>query len=151
VLEKTLDLQEPTLRSDNIEVVKELDPQLPHVLADFHQIQQVLTNLITNARQAMSAAKGRGRLALKTTRSNGRVILEVRDDGPGISPEHLPRIVDPFFSTKKQGRGTGLGLSVSYGIVREHGGDLRVDSRVGEGSTFTLTLPIHEEPPSTAP
>jgi two-component system cell cycle sensor histidine kinase/response regulator CckA len=123
--------------------VKELAPDLPYVLADFHQIQQVFTNLITNAQQAMNSHGARGRLLLRSRLLNGQVVLEVRDNGPGIRPEILPRIFDPFFSTKKQGRGTGLGLSVSHGIVREHGGELRVKTRMGEGSTFSIVLPIH--------
>jgi len=143
ILEKTLDLLEHPLKNDNIEVVKEFTPDLPYILADFHQIQQVLTNLITNAQQAMSTDKGRGRLVLRTRASGDRVVLEVADDGPGITAEVLPRVFDPFFSTKKQGRGTGLGLSVSYGIVRDHGGELRVDTRVGQGTTFSAVFPIH--------
>jgi signal transduction histidine kinase/ActR/RegA family two-component response regulator len=142
VVEKTLSLLEHSLRSDNIEVVKDLAADLPDVLADFHQLQQVLTNLITNAQQAMSADKGRGRLALRTTASNGVVVLEVADDGPGITSEALPRIFDPFFSTKKQGRGTGLGLSVSHGLIRDHGGELRVETQVGQGTTFQVILPV---------
>jgi signal transduction histidine kinase/ActR/RegA family two-component response regulator len=142
VVEKTLGLLEHSLRTDHMDLVKELTPDLPDILADFHQLQQVLTNLVTNAQQAMSADKGRGRLTLRTSASGGLVILEVADDGPGITAEALPRIFDPFFSTKKQGRGTGLGLSVSHGIVRDHGGELRVETQVGQGTVFQLILPI---------
>jgi PAS domain S-box-containing protein len=150
VLDKTLDLLERPLQADNIEVVREYAPDLPFVLADFHQVQQVFTNLITNAHQAMTADKGQGRLVLRTTSRDGRVHVEVRDDGPGIPPDVLPRIFDPFFSTKGQGRGTGLGLSVSYGILRDHGGELRVDTRVGGGTSFTVVLPIHSTAADTA-
>lgn len=144
VLEKTLDLLHHSLQADNIEVVKDLDPGLPYVLADFHQVQQVFTNLITNAQQAMSADKGQGKLLLRTYPREGQVVLEIVDDGPGIPAEVLPRIFDPFFSTKKQGRGTGLGLSVSYGIVREHGGEIRVETRSRQGTTFSAVFPVFE-------
>jgi signal transduction histidine kinase/ActR/RegA family two-component response regulator len=142
VLEKTLDLLEHSLRGDNIEVVKNLAPNLPYVLADFHQIQQVFTNLINNARQAMSTETGQRRLLLRSYVRDASVVVEVTDNGPGIPPEILPRIFDPFFSTKEQGRGTGLGLSISYGIVRDHGGDLLVDSHPRERTTFSVVFPV---------
>jgi PAS domain S-box-containing protein len=142
ILEKTLDLLEPALHADSIDVVKELTPNLPYVLADFHQVQQVLTNLINNAHQAMNAEHNGGTLTLRTlVRQDRRVCIQVGDDGPGIPAEVLPKIFDPFFSTKKQGRGTGLGLSVSFGIVRDHGGELLVDSRAGGGTTFSVLFP----------
>ncbi len=125
--------------------MRDLAPGLPYVLADFHQIQQVFTNLITNAQQAMNSHPSPGSLLLRSYVRDGKVVLEVGDNGPGIPPEVLPRIFDPFFSTKKQGRGTGLGLSVSYGIVREHGGELKVDTRVGKGSTFSAVFPVHQQ------
>ena len=144
ILEKTLDLLEPTLHADGIEVVTDLTPNLPFVLADFHQVQQVLTNLINNAQQAMSADRSGGRLVLRTlVRDDGRVSVDVGDNGPGIPAEVLPKIFDPFFSTKKQGRGTGLGLSVSFGIVRDHGGEIAVESRVGRGTTFSVRFPAY--------
>jgi signal transduction histidine kinase/ActR/RegA family two-component response regulator len=141
VLEKTVDLLSRDLRADGIEVVKELEPGLPFILADFHQLQQVLTNLITNAQQAMKVANGRGRLVLRTFSREGHAAVSIGDDGPGIPPEILPRIFDPFFSTKKVGKGTGLGLSISYGIVLDHGGEILVDSEVGKGAVFTAVFP----------
>jgi PAS domain S-box-containing protein len=143
ILEKTLDLLEPSLKNESIEVVKELEPGLPYVLADFHQIQQVFTNLIANAQQAMASQANPGRLIFRSYSREGLSVMEVTDNGPGIPAGILPRIFDPFFSTKKQGSGTGLGLSVSYGIIREHGGELRVESRVGQGTTFSTLLPVH--------
>jgi len=144
ILEKTLDLLEPSLKADSIEVVKDLTPNLPYVMGDFHQVQQVLTNLINNAQQAMSAEKGGGKLILRSrVREDGRVALEVSDNGPGIPSDILPKIFDPFFSTKKQGRGTGLGLSVSFGIVRDHGGEIRVESQPGQGACFSVLFPAY--------
>ena len=151
ILEKTLDLLEPSLRSDNIEIVKEITPDLPYVLADFHQVQQVLTNLINNAQQAMGTERGRGRLTLRTQlRRDGRVAVSVSDNGPGIPADILPRIFDPFFSTKKQGRGTGLGLSVSFGIVRDHRGEILVETQVGAGTTFIVVFDPYVSEAKTA-
>ncbi len=142
VMVKTLDLLEHFLRGHNIEVVTDLSPELPYVLADFHQIQQVFTNLINNAHQAMSDQEEQGRLLLRSYMRDGQVVVDVTDNGPGIPPETLPNIFDPFFSTKELGKGTGLGLSISYGIVRDHGGQLLVDSRLGLGTTFSTVFPV---------
>jgi CheY-like chemotaxis protein len=115
------------------------DPDLPPALADRQQVQQVLLNLLTNALQAMSG-KPRMRLSVTVTSLDDRLAVRVADSGPGIPAEVLPRIFDPFFSTKASG--TGLGLSVSYAIARAHGGELSVSSTPGHGTTFTLVLPI---------
>ena len=141
ILDKTLDLLEAPLTESNIQLLRDYDDALPYILAEFHEIQQVLTNLISNAQQAMSGRDQPGQLFLRTYLHKGRVCLEIADNGPGIAPEILPRIFDPFFSTKEEGRGTGLGLSVSYGIVRDHGGELLVESEVGGGTTFTANFP----------
>ena len=104
-----------------------------------HQLQQVFLNLFLNARDAMP----RGGWLTVTTRVEGdQVVAEVADTGSGIPPEQLARIYDPFFTTKAIGRGTGLGLSITYGIVHEHDGTIRCDSAVGQGTRFTLTLPL---------
>ena len=110
---------------------------LPAVLADAKQMQQVLVNLFTNAAQAMGP--GGGTLIVDIQPSPGGVSMEVQDSGVGIPPDDLPRVFDPFFSTKEEG--SGLGLSVSYGIVQAHGGDMTVRSAPGEGTIFTLRLP----------
>jgi len=115
------------------------------VLDAEHRLQQVFLNLFLNARDAMP----RGGWLTVTTRIDGdRAVAEISDTGSGIPPEHLARIYDPFFTTKVIGRGTGLGLSITYGIVREHDGAIRCDSAVGQGTRFTLTLPLaqaHEQ------
>ncbi len=141
-IRKTLTLVQNMLDVSNIEVKMNLSERLPHVLIDEHQIQQVLVNLITNAVQAMPNG---GTIYLSSRPGSGDHSVEttVMDSGKGISPEYLPHIFDPFFTTKGD-TGTGLGLSVSYGIIKNHRGDIRVESKVGTGSTFTIELPIYE-------
>jgi two-component system NtrC family sensor kinase len=124
----------------NIDVVKQLDDQLPLVLGDDSQIQQVLMNVFMNAAQAMDE---RGTLTIVTRRSSqdGFVEVSVSDTGHGIAPERLNQVFDPFFTTKESGKGTGLGLSIAYGIVARHGGTIAVESEIGKGSKFTIRLP----------
>ncbi len=144
ILEKTVELRSYELQVNNIEISRELDRNLPRTIADAHQLQQVFLNVLTNAEQAMLEAHGRGHLTIRT-RTNGqnsRIIIDVMDDGPGISENYLTRIFDPFFTTKEVGKGTGLGLSLSYGMIKEHGGNIYARSRPGEGATFVIELPI---------
>jgi len=152
VLKQTLGLQSYHLSTDNIEVIWNLTMPLPKILGDQSQLQQVILNLVVNAHQAIKGAHDRGTLWIETDADNGCVWAKIRDDGPGISRELLPRIFDPFLTTKPVGQGTGLGLSVSYGIVQAHGGQLAVQSNIGHGATFTLTLPAIKsvEPQETA-
>jgi PAS domain S-box-containing protein len=126
---------------DRIEVVKDYDPAVPPMFLDEKKIKQVFMNLLLNARHAMGSE---GRLSLSTAyRPAGRrVLIEIADSGHGIAKRDLSRIFDPFFTTKPTGEGTGLGLSVSYGIIKNHGGEITVDSAVGRGATFTITLPV---------
>lgn len=117
--------------------------QVPNIRCSPSQISQVLLNLISNATHAMSGREGRGLIRIDITREDeGSVRVDIRDNGCGIPPEILPRIFDPFFSTKKVGEGTGLGLSICYRIVRNHGGKLLVQSELGVGTTFSLILPV---------
>src|SRR5205823_9252551 len=115
---------------------------------DPHQMQQVLLNLVINAEQAMIAAHGRGTLSLRTWRGLDRdaVMLEVNDDGPGVPDDVQPRIFDPFFTTKEVGKGTGLGLTVAYAIIQEHGGRISVKSEPGAGASFFVALPVSDGP-----
>jgi len=138
VVRETLALMAHDLSRAGMRTEVQCAPDLPPVLADAKQIQQVIVNLFTNAIQAMEP-QGGGVLTVRLEQNAGSISLEVRDDGVGITPEALPRVFDPFFSTKE--KGTGLGLSVSYGIVRAHGGDLTVRTSVGQGTTFTMRLP----------
>jgi len=133
-----LSLIEHQLAGSKIRVRKELSSDLPPVRGNENRIQQVFFNLILNARDAMSRG---GWLTLTTSADGDTVVVEVSDTGVGIKREDIKRIYDPFFTTKGIGRGTGLGLSVSYGIVQEHGGAIFVDSVPGQGTTFQVALP----------
>jgi hypothetical protein len=133
-----LSLLEHQLAKSRIKVRKELAGDLPPVRGNENRLQQVFFNLVLNARDAM--ARG-GWLTLATRADDDTVIVEVKDTGMGIRREDIKRIYDPFFTTKGIGRGTGLGLSVSYGIVQEHGGAIFVDSAPGKGTTFQVALP----------
>jgi hypothetical protein len=140
VIGDVLSLLEHQLRASHIQVRKDLAGPIV-VRGVEYKLQQVFLNLFLNARDAMT--KG-GWLSVTTSRDERGAIVEVSDTGAGIPTEHIARIYDPFFTTKPEGRGTGLGLSVSYGIVQEHGGSLTCDSAAGQGTTFTLVLPLAE-------
>jgi signal transduction histidine kinase len=128
----------------NIRIVKNLDPFLPFVRGNGSQLKQVFMNIIVNAAEAMH---GNGTLTITTypAPDRRRVSVEFTDTGEGIPEENLTRIFDPFFTTKDVGKGTGLGLATSYGIVEDHGGKIGVRSKVGEGTTFTIELPTYPE------
>lgn len=154
IVERTLALRNYELRVENIELSQDLAPDLPPVVADPAQLQQVLLNLLVNAEQAIRQGSGEGSIRVRTRKTpRGRVSFEILDSGPGIPPEIIPRIFDPFFSTKPSGAGTGLGLSITCGIVKEHGGEIVVQSQLGHGAKFTVELPAaaHEAPPVSAP
>jgi hypothetical protein len=131
-------LVEHQLQKARIKVRRELAPDLPPIRGNENRIQQVFFNLILNARDAMPSG---GWLTLVTQADDDTVIVEVKDTGVGIKREDVKRIYDPFFTTKGIGRGTGLGLSVSYGILQEHGGAIFVESVPGKGTTFQVALP----------
>jgi two-component system NtrC family sensor kinase len=143
VVRDTLALRAYEQRVTNITVIDALASGLPQVFADPHQIQQVLLNLIINAEQAMLSAHGRGLLVVRTWHEAERecVVLEINDDGPGVPGDVQQKIFDPFFTTKEVGKGTGLGLTVAYAIVQEHGGRIRVESQ-GAGASFFVEMPI---------
>jgi two-component system, NtrC family, sensor kinase len=138
VVEETLSLVAHPLKTSQIQVVKQLGPTLPAVRGSANKLQQVFLNLFLNARDAMP---GGGMLEIRTTAHNGSVEIEVVDTGAGIPRDHIHRIFDPFFTTKATGRGTGLGLSVSYGIIKEHAGKIDVRSTPGKGTSFHVEFP----------
>jgi two-component system, NtrC family, sensor kinase len=140
IVRKSVRLMQNTLDISNIESKLIFGQGLPHVYIDEHQIEQVMVNLIANAVQAMSPS---GTLTVETKAvGEDTVMIRVQDTGQGIPPEYLPNIFDPFFSTKSSG--TGLGLSVSYGIIMNHNGNIKVDSTVSLGTTFTIELPSYK-------
>jgi signal transduction histidine kinase len=125
-------------RNTAVEFAIDIAPELRLVNGDSGQLQQAVIALATNALDAMTLI---GTLSIRARNEDDRVVVEVSDTGLGIPPENLPKIFEPFFTTKEVGHGTGLGLAVCYGILTEHGGTLDVQSTVGVGTTFTITLP----------
>jgi PAS domain S-box-containing protein len=138
LVEETLSLVAHPLKTSQIRVVKQLTDGLPPVRGSANKLQQVFLNLFLNARDAMPTG---GMLEVRTSAHNGSVEIEVVDTGNGILREHIHKIFDPFFTTKATGRGTGLGLSVSYGIIKEHAGRIDVRSTPGRGTSFHVEFP----------
>ncbi len=143
LIEKTLILNANLLKVNGVKVVKRLAPDLPEMVGSEDQLQQVFMNLVSNAAEAMESQNG-GTLYIETNHSakEGRIVIHFRDTGPGVPKEDFSKLFEPFFTTKTNGKGVGLGLSVAYGIVKEHGGYIFVESEKGTGTTFRLTLPL---------
>ena len=145
LVEKTLMVNANLLKIHNIKVEKRLDPDIPRIIGSEDQLQQVFMNIISNAAEAMEGVEN-AVLTLETRPASdaSAVVLVLRDTGAGIPERNLPRLFEPFFTTKKKGKGVGLGLSVAYGIIQEHGGTMHVDSEVGQGTAFTVELPLKQ-------
>jgi signal transduction histidine kinase len=138
-------LVEHRLRSQNVELDLRVPADLPPLFGDAHEIQQVVLNLLLNSLDALAdqrGASGGGRIEVRATAENGQVRFEVRDDGPGMDPQDLGRVFDPFFSKKKRPDASGLGMFICYSIVHNHGGDMRVESEPGMGFQVHVTLPV---------
>jgi signal transduction histidine kinase len=142
IIESTLDLKQHDLKRDRIQVVRHLAGHMPGTMADFHELQQVLLNVINNAHQAMKEQSGAGWLTVKSEFDDRVIRISILDTGPGIAQENLQKIFEPLFTTKEIGKGTGLGLSLSFEIIKEHGGDFYVASELGKGACFVIELPI---------
>ncbi|MCK4224101.1 MAG: HAMP domain-containing protein [candidate division Zixibacteria bacterium] len=142
VIAKSINLISHQASLQNVKIEKKIELDLPKVMIDIGQIQQVFINILLNAIEAMPQG---GTLTVSSGIENEMAAVRFTDTGIGIPQENLPKILDPFFTTKKQGKGTGLGLSVSYGIIERHRGKLEVKSKVGKGTTFTVKLPIEEK------
>jgi len=142
IIEDVLELHAHEHKVNHIHVEKHLAPNLPEILVDYFQMQQVFMNIIINAEYFMIEAHNMGTLTITTKKENSNVRISIADDGPGIPPENLRRIFDPFFTTKEAGRGTGLGLSICHGLVTEHGGQIYVRSQLGKGATIFIDIPI---------
>jgi signal transduction histidine kinase len=129
----------------HVQIVKDVDPEA-RIRGFPGQIDQVLMNLLTNAAQAIGDRGGTIRVSAQCR--DARVLLTVSDDGPGIPADVVPRIFDPFFTTKDVGEGSGLGLSIVHGIIERHGGQIDVDSKPGQGTTFTISFPRRDTGPA---
>ncbi|MBW2284510.1 MAG: GHKL domain-containing protein, partial [Deltaproteobacteria bacterium] len=143
LIDKILMLNANLLKINRVTVEKRLGPDVPQLVGSEDQLQQVFMNLVSNAAEAIEA-NGGGRLIIETghAQSENTITVSVADTGIGISRENLSRLFEPFYTTKKKGKGVGLGLSVAYGIIEEHGGVISVDSEEGKGTRFAVTLPI---------
>jgi signal transduction histidine kinase len=141
LVQLTLRLRAYSLRSSGVQVETYLDAELPEVSGDDQKLQQVILNLIVNAEYAMRRTATK-RLIIRTAPEGDSVVTEVTDTGTGMAEDTLQRVFEPFFTTKPAGEGTGLGLSVSYGIVEAHGGTITVESVPGRGTTFRILLPV---------
>ncbi|MEN8614319.1 ATP-binding protein [Dehalogenimonas sp. THU2] len=141
IVSESLELREYELRQRGITVITHLG-ELPCLMADYYQLEQVLVNLIINAEQAMARSGKGDRLIVTTGELDGYIVITVTDNGPGIEPKHLDKLFDPFFTTRADDGGTGLGLSICHGIVMEHGGRISASSELGEGTTFTVSIPL---------
>lgn len=140
-LSTTLELVQHQFRQHNIALDVQLTPGLPQVEASHDHLQGVWLNLLLNARDAVAACAN-PRVRVQTGWENSHIYVTISDNGPGIPPAQLKRVLEPFFTTKAPGQGTGLGLSTCYRIIKQHGGDLRLDSQVGQGTTVVVTLPV---------
>jgi two-component system NtrC family sensor kinase len=148
VAENALSIIESQALFQNIDIRKEYITDPPKITADASQLHQVFINIILNAAEAM---QGNGTLTIRTflDKEKKNIHIQFSDTGPGIDKETKARLFEPFFTTKEVGKGTGLGLAISYSLIRKHQGTIEVESQVGEGSTFTVQLPIPEQEPDT--
>ncbi len=145
IIGATLKMRAYPPEDSNITVTTQLDPALPSTMADATLLQQAFLNLVINAETAMKLAHGKGSLLIKTALISGTIQISFTDDGPGIAEANLVHLFDPFFSTRGVGQGAGLGLSVCYGIITDHNGQIYAKSQPGEGSVFTIELPVVAE------
>lgn len=135
------------INQDKIKIFKNLAPNLPKINAHGHQLQQVLINFLLNARDALEGIKHEKKIEISTLlrvveNKERKIAVTVRDNGVGIAPEEMPHIFDPFYTSKKEKKGTGLGLWISQKIAKSHGGKIEVVSLQGEGSAFSLIMPV---------
>jgi signal transduction histidine kinase len=151
VVEKALIFCEHEFKGSKIRILREFDSRLPPVRGMAGQLTQVFVNLFTNAAHAMAGEGGELRIAMHKNVAQHTLTIEIADSGIGIEEQDMPQIFEPFFTTKSEGRGTGLGLSIVRGIVDAHGGTIHASSCLGEGTVFSLTLPLAAIVPSLLP
>ena len=143
-VQRVLDLRQYECRVNNIEIVTYFDDATPDTVGDLHKLQQVFLNILNNGIHAISEFRGHGTITVGVVGVGEKIRISFADDGPGIAPDVVPRIFEPFYTTKAIGKGTGLGLSICKNIVEAHGGSLTVKSRDGRGARFTIEIPILE-------
>jgi signal transduction histidine kinase len=143
IIEDVIKLRAYEQKVSNITLRKRLARNLPEIMADYFQMQQVFLNIIVNAEAAMLEAHKKGTLTISTRKIDGTIRITFTDNGPGIPKENLNRIFNPFFTTKEVGKGTGLGLSICHGIVNAHDGKIYARSKPGSGATFVVELPVN--------
>ena len=151
VLREVLQPEQPVLERSKIQLKFESSENLPSVEGDRKLLKEVFVNIIANAERAISAARDHGTLSVKLSAAGGFVRVSVADDGMGIAPENVGKIFDPFFTTKRTGGSSGLGLTICLAVVKEHGGRIETESRLGSGATFHILLPVSAEAASSAP
>ena len=139
LLEGILLMMEKQMKEANVKVVTRLETAIPGIMASTNQMRQVILNLFKNAKEAMPRG---GTLTVRTKKEDKKVLIRIQDTGTGIPEEIRNKVFEAFFTTKQKVKGVGLGLSVCYGIIKDHGGEIRVDSKEGKGTTFTISLPI---------
>ena len=139
VLNQTIECLQSHAQTNNIEISKDFQSELPIIESDQSQLQQVFLNLINNA---IDAVEKDGLIEVKTRKKDSQIVVAIKDNGPGVAEEHLKKVFDPFFTTKETGKGIGLGLSVSYNIIKKLGGTIKVESKISEGAVFSVKLPI---------
>jgi signal transduction histidine kinase len=142
LIEKVLEIRSYEQKINNIKVIKELDPKIKLVIGDTSQLQQVFINIIINAEYSMTKAHHGGTLTVRAHNFEDFIRISFSDNGMGIPSKDIPRIFDPFFSTKDLVRGTGMGLSICHGIIVRHNGRIYAESESGQGATFIIELPI---------
>ncbi len=141
-VQRVLDLRQYECRVNNIEIVTYFDDATPNTVGDLHKLQQVFLNILNNGIHAISEYRGHGTITVGVVEIGEKIRISFADDGPGIPPDVIPRVFEPFYTTKPVGKGTGLGLSICKNIVEAHGGTLAVSSRDGRGATFTIEIPV---------
>ena len=142
LIEGILLVMEKQMRESNIQVEISFNPDIPEIMASTNQMRQVMLNILKNAKEAMP--KG-GTLTVRTSREDNRVLIHIQDTGMGVPEENRDKIFEAFFTTKQKVKGVGLGLSVCYGIIKDHGGDIKVESEEGKGTTFIISLPVESQ------
>jgi signal transduction histidine kinase len=142
LIEGILLVMEKQMKESNIQVEASFDPGIPEIMASTNQMRQVMLNMFKNAKEAMPRG---GTLFVRTSREDDRVLIHIQDSGIGVPDAIKDKIFDAFFTTKQKVKGVGLGLSVCYGIIRDHGGEIKVMSEEGKGTTFTISLPIKNQ------